>query len=405
MTSGAVSVGSVTNHRKKAAVAPGVYFDPSTRRFSYRPWVNGRRTERILEAGTLKEALREYHQRLSVSQKLCTVGDLIQRYLDAGAPGRRGRERDQEYVKAEAKWLWWPKKFFARIPGTELKQRHCWDYREWRIPKIRAGFDGLRTIDIELGKVSNAIHLAVEMGEMDSNPLAARRRFHRSTEHCRDHCPRSGDELHKLANELLSSPTRASHVLSWQMLFEATSGCRTGEALPLRWDAAPGQPGHIREGRRYLCIARLKVGDDDPYEYITINPALKLVLSAMKNWRTLNMPATPWFFPSLRSQERAVNEGALAHALKRIGPRLLGRRITSHGMRAFYVTWRRVNGVPLTTIADAIGHRSGVQLILTTYGRKVPPWATKEFSPYPKTEPVAWGPWLKLPKNIVRLRA
>lgn len=377
-------------------VAPGVYFHEEKGYYYYRPWVHGRRTERVLESRTLREALREYHRRVEGPQELTTVADLTRLYLEAGAPGRSGVARDFQFVSSEKLKAEAFLPFFGKFVANELRIATCLAYKDWRAKRVRNGFNGRRTVDMELTTLSNVLNYAVLKGEVEVNRILGRPRFRSGAEvaHCRDHCPRSGDELHRLASAL-------EPVLAWQMLFEATSGCRTNEALPLRWDAGQGEPGHVRSGK-YLCIARLKQGDDDPYDYIEMNPVLKLVVKSMREWRDTYFPGSPFFFQSPRGQQ-PIGDCSLNQALRRIVKEMLpGRRITSHGMRAFYVTWRRVSGIPVAQIAEEVGHRSGVALIYTTYGRKVPPWATRAFSPYPKTVKAFWSN-LSKPENVVRL--
>ena len=53
---------------------------------------------------------------------------------------------------------------------------------------------------------------------------------------------------------------------------------------------------------------------------------------------------------------------------------ILGRKITSHGLRAFYVTNRRSHGIPDIQIAWEIGHTSGGQTLAAVYGGAPPHW-------------------------------
>jgi hypothetical protein len=58
-----------------------------------------------------------------------------------------------------------------------------------------------------------------------------------------------------------------------------------------------------------------------------------------------------------------VGKEALWRALKR-----MKSGVTSHGMRAYYVTVRRSQGIKDGQIAAEIGDKSGVALIVSTYG-------------------------------------
>ena len=369
----------------KMLVAPGVYQNSETKRFTYRPWVAGRRTERTLQATTLREALREYHKRVKEPHTGKTVEDICKLYIAAGAPNRAGMGRGKSFIEIQKRKIEPVIRHIGDTPAEELRASHCLTYRDRRLKTIRAGFSGLRTVDMELGVLSNAYHYAVLQGLLEMNWIANRPKFHNEadTVHCCDLCPRSGDELHLLSGALMQDPR--SKPLGWQMLFEATSGCRTGEALPCRWDARAGEPGHIRNDK-YLCIHRLKQGDNDPYDYIEINDALRKVLDGMRRERGSNR----YFFESALRHGKCVDPLALVNAAGRVGRNLLNRRITSHGMRAFYVTWRRCQNIPLTKIAEEVGHNAGVALLLSVYGRRIPPWAQEGFGPYPSVVKTAW---------------
>jgi hypothetical protein len=68
-----------------------------------------------------------------------------------------------------------------------------------------------------------------------------------------------------------------------------------------------------------------------------------------------------------------VNKSSLAHALARLRFKI-GRKITSHGLRAFYVTARRSHGVMDSQIAWEIGHTSGGATLAEVYGGVPPHW-------------------------------
>jgi len=65
----------------------------------------------------------------------------------------------------------------------------------------------------------------------------------------------------------------------------------------------------------------------------------------------------------------SVGKGALVHALRRLHRTgKLKRKLTSHGMRAFYVLVRRSQGATDEQIAWEIGHSSNGACVKTTYG-------------------------------------
>lgn len=374
----------------KKAIVQGLYFDTERKRYTHRPWVNGRRTERTLDARTEREAVKEFG-RLGKVAPATSVKTLIQAYLDANTPGARRQKKNQadKYIAAERVRCSSLMDFFGNMKAEDCEVGHCIDYEKWRVKKIeKSGVSGGTTVDLDLVTLSNIFRYGTMNKLVDRNPFANGRPKFGTPQHCREHCCRSGDELHTIASAL-------GGILALQFLFESTSGVRTGEALPLRRDASVGQPGHIRQdqGKRYLCICRLKQGDEDPYDYILINPALELVLAELDAFHAKRTTRSDWFFPGREADANtAVDPCALSHALRRVTKKLLpGRRLTSHGCRAFYVTWRRVQGIGLQTIADEVGQRSGVKLIQDVYGRNPPAWSSSDFSPFPKTVKPFWG--------------
>ena len=117
---------------------------------------------------------------------------------------------------------------------------------------------GHRSTDLELNTLNNAMKWAVRKQLLKSNPVAERVRYYSPTQarHCKDVAPISADDLHTTARLLFAD--RRSESLGWQALFEALTGLRTGEALALRMDAAPNEPGWITEDGESLCVRRSK---------------------------------------------------------------------------------------------------------------------------------------------------
>lgn len=68
--------------------------------------------------------------------------------------------------------------------------------------------------------------------------------------------PHDTEALHEIAS-LLFADIRAE-TLGWQMMFEAFTGLRTCEALRMRTDAQPHEPGWITADGKSLCVRRAK---------------------------------------------------------------------------------------------------------------------------------------------------
>ena len=186
---------------------------------------------------------------------------------------------------------------------------------------------------------------------------------------------------------------RQSEVLGWQCLFEAYTGLRTGEALSLRVDARPDEPGGITQDGGSLCVRRSKnPSRDNPYAQV--HDGLEELLSAHKAWHQQRYPNSPRYFPG-RDREAGghVIKEALTRSLDRLfETKALKKKFISHGMRAFYVLVRRSHGISDTQIAWEINHTGGVATLEAVYGGIPPHWLQghgPKLSWMPKGKP-AW---------------
>jgi len=180
---------------------------------------------------------------------------------------------------------------------------------------------------------------------------------------------------------------------TWQCLFEALTGLRTGEALSLRMDARPDEPGGSTQDGGSLCVRRSKnPSRDNPYAQV--HDGLKELLSAHKSWRQARYPKSPWYFPG-RDREAGghVFKDTLTKALDRLFETgVLKKKFISHGMRAFYVLVRRSHGASDAQIAWEINHTGGVGTLEIVYGGIPPHWLQGQgpkLSWMPKGKP-AW---------------
>jgi integrase len=312
-------------------------------------------------------------------------------------PLPRGGEGDPRELNRLEKLSWWNAKKVCDIDAAALAA-----YAVARRKKIRGG-DGGRAIDLELNTLRNVIRHALATRAIERDPLAGLDvpRFSKPSSeinHCRDKAPASADELHLLAADLFESPRSDS--LGWQLLIAAMTGCRTSELLKLRHDARGRQPGSVEpisgrathfapEGTQQILWIERSKGGCNPWAYV--HPSLADCLAALANWRAARFPETPWYFPSfVTAGATHVDPGSLTHALAVLGPRIAKAERTSHGLRSFYVTVRRSQGVPDPIIALEIGHRSGGALMCRVYGDAAPvqlDWHPTKIKP-------AWSSWL-----------
>lgn len=363
-------------------IAPLIYKDTRTGNFYERPKVNGRKTWRKLQARTKKLAQEELAARRTdqarAAQGLArdpyapeprSIGELCVEYLKAKCPDRNHRPKDGEQLAWMAMRLKNIQPFWSKRLPHQIKLHDCATYYAWRKKRIKRG-NGGRMIDLELGVLSSVLNWAVNTGLSEVNPIAiGRPKFRPKTvKHCRDAMPLDGNELHALAAHLFE--VRQSEALGWQLLLEAMTGCRTSEVLRMRWDAKHrGEAGFIEND--WLWLKRSKGGVSP---FVFIHPALRECLEAMKRWRVWRYPDSPWFIPSYRDNGEPVHRTSLTHALAKAAPLISAGHRTSHGLRAYYVTMRRSEGIKDGQIADEIGDKSGAAIVVSSYGAVPPNW-------------------------------
>jgi len=156
----------------------------------------------------------------------------------------------------------------------------------------------------------------------------------------------------------------------------------------LKWDAKKGHPGYI-DGK-YLWLARSKSGVNP---WIPLNDPerpVRALLDAMRAW---NGGRSPWYFPG--RYKGVLGLQSLSHGLCRVCPVLgLGSR-TAHGMRAFYVTVRRSQGIPDVQIAAEIGDKTP-SIIAQVYGAVPPDWhGGPQINFLPTSFPSGWSGFLE----------
>lgn len=353
---------------KRISISQGVYLDSDTGLYWARPEIDGRRTWRRLKAVTKKAAIEETH-RTTWAPKLERFAELAQSYLDAGCPTARLEPRSPAAQGIERRNLGHLTAYFGKRDCDAIKLRDLTPYKTWRIERLTRSTSGSRIVDMELVTLSNVFSYAVAMGIMDTNDVRnGRPRFHRESDvrHCRDVAPVDGDELNRLAGVLFDNPR--SVPLGWQLLLEAMTGCRTNEILALRMDAAgPDTPGWVQNN--WLFLKRSKKGVNP---YAMIHPDLREVLDAHRRWHAEYAPLSPWYIPG-RDRVSAMSPTSLSHALQDAAKALGLPHRTSHGLRSFYVTKRRSDGVSDAQIAGEIGDKT-VELIHRTYGDRPANW-------------------------------
>src|SRR6266567_1182344 len=336
------------------------------------PIIDGKRTYRSLGFNfvpqrSLKHAREEYYRRRAgvaagknpyeekepeCKPQKATVGGVIQTYIDANYPDKYLKPRIGGTLKGEAANCQTLLEYWNGQVWDSLTPKSWDDYHAWRVASVRKGCSGDSSADKERITLCNAFKLALRKEINTSNPVRNFPRHHplSAVHQCREYQPQNSDELHEIARLFFSDPRSES--LGWQLLYEANTGLRTEEVLRLRRDAKPGEPGHVAPDGK-LHVIRSKNGVNP---FVRIHQDLKALMKAHAAWLAIRYPESPWFIPG-RDPMQPADSGALAHALRRLRKQI-GEKITSHGMRAFYVLVRRSQGTAENIIAWELGQRS-----------------------------------------------
>src|SRR6185369_6665922 len=149
-----------------------------------------------------------------------------------------------------------------------------------------------------------------------------------------------------------------------------------------------GEFGTLTEDGKYMRVWRVK-GQHSENPFIEVNAGLAAVLKAHAAWKSVKNPKSKLFFPSAKTPDEPVGNDSLAHRLERLS----GKKLISHGARAWYVTVRRSWGKNDSEIAFEIGQTSGGKTIANVYGGVPLAWLTggPKMSWLPLKAPLAWA--------------
>lgn len=360
------------------------------------------------ERGRLIAQLAQYRAGLArnpfaLEVEAITLRDLAAKYLAADCPRKKaGKPRSPAELQAERRRVAllsaWPR---SRQAAAALTAEDWRAYRDWRLqhffmkgeivkrPAIAGG--GLRAIDKERVTVSNMFHFGMRHHSdtgITANPIIAAANLDGSSfetfkdpdsvVHCREHMPRSGDELHALARFFFNGGRRR-HVFGWLALFSARIGQRSHEMIRLRIDARDETcPGFRDEKKRKLYLFRSS-SSKGTYGHVDVDKPFRLCLEAHRAWLRLNYPTSPWYFPSPEDPSLPVHRTSLTHALAGAAAAMGLPHRTAHGLRAFRVNVLRSEGKSLDEAALLVGQKSRGKLIVDVYGEGL-------------AEPITWLP-------------
>jgi site-specific recombinase XerD len=385
---------------KLRKVSKGVY--EAGGKYYTRPTVGGVRTLRQLKARTPSAAIAEANS--TSFKSVYPFSDLAETWLSAGCPDGCGRPRPDEYVAEARRHLARPMEYFGKADIHTIGKKTIGSYGKWRSERVeRVGCSGARIADLEMSHVGALYKWARQMEITDADPLSERTRIQRSAEisHSTERAPRSGDEVHRLANAMMMNPRSRS--TGWLWLFMCLTGCRCGELRTLRLDAKPlgvaKPPGYYTS--QEIVVLRGKqtqaAASRNPIGVIPLSDPAKEMLLAWELWHKEEADGSPYWFPG-RSRSQPLAVGALTRALARECRRLGIEHISAHGARSFYASTLRQTEPDDRIVAARLGH-TNVAMIERIYGSRM---AEKDpnYSFLPSSGEPAWSRYIPAERAV-----
>ena len=313
-------------------------------RMEARPWRDGKTITfryhpaegKPINLGTDRaEALRRVLELLGESDTSGTIGRLWQQYRQTPAWVALADATRVDYTQASAHLL----RVFADVQARDVRPADIARYL--RMERADAPVRANR----EFALLSNLCALAVERGEMDTNPC---KQVRRNKERPRTEAPES-DELRAFLAWAHVRGDRAALVLAGMAEFVALAGSRRVEFRGLHWTQVSDTE---------VRLTRAKQRGRDVSERVEISPALADLLARMR--AIAADPRIGAVFPARGGDcygERAFKSAWARLQAQALADGVLQRRIRFHDLRAYYVTQHKqlrnalpdLHGNPATT--------------------------------------------------------
>lgn len=376
-------------------IAPRTYVDAQGRYHARYP-VNGRYTWRLLKETTKREAIAAA-QAATGNVSASGFAALARLWIAAKCPtsAQKFKRPSDAYLVGETRQAEKLIEYFRNQPVAAVNNLlQIEAYKNWRLRQFKDG-KGTRAVDKETQTLSNVINYAVFGTQQERlNYIKSNRpKYHVVKTHARDRMPGSAAVVHRLADYFFRKPV--SEVFGWMTLFQMFMGVRTSELLRLQLNAAADEAGHVAAG--HLHLGRRSKSGVNPY--CIISPEFAEMLACFHRWHKTRFPRHQPYFPGPFGN--VVSPPGHGHALTRACKQLGLPHLSPHGLRAYYVTKHRREGITDAAIAAQIGDKT-VALISTIYG-DIP--GGQKLAWLPDQGLPAWQLWLPAQQKIVRLRA
>lgn len=393
----------MTGKFKLVSVAPRCFEErhahngKPTGRYWARFPVHGRYTQQLLKSVTKRDAIKEA-QDATAPVREGSLAEVVKLWIAAGCVTKK-----QKWQPPSANFQYESQLHTARLVDY-FGRAHIEEvndlfkvaaFQQWAGKKY-----GTRAADKGAQTLSNLLNFALfRLNLIKINFVRSNRgAIHTVQSPSRNRMPESADVIHALANHFLTASQRdgralRSEVVAWFILFQMFTGCRTSELLRLRLDAKPGGSGAIVAEQ--LHLGHRSKGGVDPV--VNIGPEFAQMLRCFRRWHDDRFSKSPHYFPGPTGA--VVDIAAPVRAIVKACRKLDLPHVTPHGLRAYYVTKRRRDGINDNVVAAEIGDTS-VALIATTYGRNT---GGTKLSWLPSQGLPAWQLWQPESAKIARI--
>lgn len=364
-----------------------------------------------------------------------TIGQLAQDWFAADCPFSASKIRRRDAAQTVRDDVtralrWWNDQ---RVAGIRRKTME--DFAVWRRQNTRAGYDGNRSIDLELSALSCLCQWAVASERIESNPFEERDRYQDSTtvQHCVERSPENDEQLHRILAWFFAQNDPIYTVGGAWLAFTALTGLRPEEPQFLfRYPQLNQVPSNSEKlpfgtifpnvaGEWKMRVFRTKRSRTNPY--VLLHPAARDFLEHWQSWLETHHPVTinnttpaPLFpDPAHPDKPLPTRNGQLSDRLARCCVALKLPPLIPKGTgRAYYVKVRRAQGRTDPEIGVELGQSGNGELVRNDYGNpeqefgsQAHDWlpATKDQHGHTILTPAAWTV-LKTdqPQNIIQVR-
>ncbi|MBF0186692.1 MAG: site-specific integrase [Magnetococcales bacterium] len=308
--------------RKNSPIWYASFTDATGRRVRRSTGTTDRKEAEAIEAKWKADAFRKRHWNEEPQR---SFDELLILYFTERAPQLRSADTLRHYAK----------KLRAAFGGNMLESITPGAIRAYSAQRLDDGIKS-STINRELSLLSSAIEYARKEHEWDiANPVTGRK------------LPEPESRIrwitHAEASKLVAvSPAHLADFIKLAL----NTGCRRNELLKMEWNRID-----LEGSIMYLNAVHTKTGKR---RSIPLNPEARKAVLNRARYRAEQCPDSPWLFAHDDGKRLQSVKRSFKTACRKAG--IEDFRV--HDLRHTCASWLVMDGVPLTTIRDLLGHSS-----------------------------------------------